>query len=388
MTTEDVEALLEFAKLEKSELKGHVQTLSFSQQLDNESLVLMEMDATVLSSLSQGDEVVIRGGEEDYAVLCTANRTYDIKEADISNSLLLVPGCVTGKDLAGACDTADIRPLQVCSMLHSYYELRRCKPRLKKLKELLEENYYSGKECEEDEDHHGNKYTFSDLLNSVQASQSEILEALRKLHACEIEGHWRLLEFDFLTKVLGHIISLSEENDWLSEGAPAEDYCGELEPLFPRSVLLHVLDCYGNKEDKGGKTVYVLNEDKVCRFFAELSLRHAEKFNFKEFLEVWKQSVPQGMKTSLYQLEGLALIDRCSRPEVIWFFPADNLPEDIGERLNFLFKTREKWTLDEITPYIRDLATEKVGVGALLMKYCRASMQNGIKVYNSKKPVT
>lgn len=55
-TTEDVEALLEFAKLEKSELKGHVQTLSFSQQLDNESLVLMEMDANVLSSLSQGDE--------------------------------------------------------------------------------------------------------------------------------------------------------------------------------------------------------------------------------------------------------------------------------------------------------------------------------------------
>lgn len=57
--------------------------------------------------------VVIRGGEEDYAVLCTADRTYDIKEADISNSLLLVPGCVTGRDMSGACDTSDIRPLQV-----------------------------------------------------------------------------------------------------------------------------------------------------------------------------------------------------------------------------------------------------------------------------------
>lgn len=42
-------------------------------------------------------------------------------------------------------------------MLHKYFELRPCKPRLKKLKELLEENYYSGKECEEDEDHHGTK---------------------------------------------------------------------------------------------------------------------------------------------------------------------------------------------------------------------------------------
>lgn len=53
-------------------------------------------------------------------------------------------------------------------------------------------------------------------------------------------GHWRLLEFDFLTKVLGHIISLSEENDWLSDGAPAEDYCVELEPLFPRYIYLYI----------------------------------------------------------------------------------------------------------------------------------------------------
>jgi sister chromatid cohesion protein DCC1 len=49
----------------------------------------------------------------------------------------------------------------------------------------------------------------------------------------------------------------------------------------------------------------------------------------------------------------MALIDKNSIPEVVWYFPVVDLPEDVGERFNTLFKTREKWSLAEITPYIR-----------------------------------
>ena len=37
--------------------------------------------------------------------------------------------------------------------------------------------------------------------------------------------------------------------------------------------------------------------------------------------------------------------------------------------------------------FCRDLATAKVGVGGMLLKYSRASTQNGIKMYSSKKMV-
>lgn len=57
-------------------------------------------------------------------------------------------------------------------------------------------------------------------------------------------------------------------------------------------------------------------------------------------------------------------------------------------RFNFLFKTREKWTLEEISPFIRDLTTEKTDIGALLTRHARSSLQNGIKMFNSRKPVT
>ena len=49
----------------------------------------------------------------------------------------------------------------------------------------------------------------------------------------------------------------------------------------------------------------------------------------------------------------MALMDRNSRPEVIWYFSEIDLPEDVNERIRILFQTREKWTVDEIRPYVQ-----------------------------------
>ena len=54
-------------------------------------------------------------------------------------------------------------------------------------------------------------------------------------------------------------------------------------------------------------------------------------------------------------------------------------------RFNYLFDRRKKWTLDEISPYVSDLTTDKLDVGALLTKYSRASMHNGVKVFSSRR---
>ena len=59
------------------------------------------------------------------------------------------------------------------------------------------------------------------------------------------------------------------------------------------------------------------------------------------------------LTTSLNQLEGLALIDESSSPHTISYYPVHNLPEDINDRFIALFTAKEKWTLHEITPYIR-----------------------------------
>jgi len=43
-----------------------------------------------------------------------------------------------------------------------------------------------------------------------------------------------------------------------------------------------------------GEPVYRLLEARVCRFLAEVLLRQAGKFNLKDFLSSWQQSVPEG----------------------------------------------------------------------------------------------
>ncbi|XP_033736716.1 sister chromatid cohesion protein DCC1-like [Pecten maximus] len=396
---EDIKLVMEYAKIDPAEVKPAIQSIYFSEELDNDAVKLLEVDDSVLTALETGDELVIRGEKTEGAVLCTAGKTYDIKEAEISNCMLLLPEMVLSQDLPDKGEQV-VNYRQVTSVLHNYFELRPCKPKVKKLKLLLERNMYNGKESEEDEEHMAQKYTFQDLLNLVQASEAEITVALKKLQACNLEGYWRVLHFDFLTQVLNHIIQLSEENDWLKNGLPLEDCCQTLEELFPRPVIEHVINCYADKissttntEDEDSRmeidtAFYTLNEDKICKFFAELCLRNSGKFNLQEFLSVWEQSVPSGMKTYLHQVEGMALIDRSSKPEVIWYFPVENLPEDVAERFDALFRTREKWTLDEISPFVCDLTTVKVDVGGLLLKYARSSLQNGIKVFNSRKIVS
>ena len=49
-------------------------------------------------------------------------------------------------------------------MVNQFYECRPCKPKLQKLKTLLEENPFSGVAYEEDEDHQGKKVKMSFML--------------------------------------------------------------------------------------------------------------------------------------------------------------------------------------------------------------------------------
>ncbi|KAL4236383.1 Sister chromatid cohesion protein DCC1 [Mactra antiquata] len=397
----EIEAVLNFAKLSRDEIKPSTQCVYFANHLDNDGIKLLELDKTVLNALESGERVVIRGDKEDNAVLCTDDNTYDIKQGEISNAMLLLPEMTLGKDLDSNSET-NIERREVNTVIHTFYELRPCKPRLALLRTLLGENQYSGEISEQDEDHQGKKYTFNELLDLVQGSESQILVALKKMEALIINGYWRVLDFDYLVQIMTHIIQLSDENDWLHTGVPIEECLNVLQELFPRSVIEHVLKNYsdkidpsssGNDDDNDDKMMididfYKLNEDKICRFYAEQILKHAKKFNLKQFMSTWEKSVPEGMKTNLFQLEGLALVEKDCSPEVISYLTVESLPEDISDRFNELFRIKEKWRLDEITPYIRDLQTDKMDVTAMLTKFARASTSNGVKLYNSKRPIT
>ncbi|XP_072855383.2 sister chromatid cohesion protein DCC1 isoform X1 [Pogona vitticeps] len=338
--------------------------------------------------LDRDCRLVIRGDREEHAVLCSKDKTYDMKIADTSNTLLFLPGCATPEEFSPDKPTSNILHTQIAGISKNFWELRRCRPKLKKLKKLLMENPYKGPDSEKESTSANSKYTTEDLLDQVQASEEEIMHQLKALKACQIEGCWRMLDFDYEMKLLNHITQLIYSESWSFNNVPLRVCLQELGCLEPAEMIEHILMHYGRKHTDEGENYFEMNEEKICRAIAQMLLQNAVKFSLSEFQEVWQQSVPEGMTTRPDLLKGLALVDQSSRPETISLLNVEDLPEDCQERFNSLFSIRQKWTEADITPYIQDLCSEKQTVGALLTKYARSSMQNGVKVYNSRRPIS
>ncbi|XP_024064358.2 sister chromatid cohesion protein DCC1 isoform X1 [Terrapene carolina triunguis] len=385
---EEVEATLHIAKLNPAELLPPVHCLSFSPRASAGECCLLQLEPGLCAALEAGHSLVIRGEKDEQAVLCSKDKTYDMKIADTSNMLLFIPGCKTPEQLLADQASCNIIHAQIAGFSNNYWELRKCRPKLKKLKKLLMENPYEGPDSEREKALSDSKYTMEDLLDRIQASEEEILHQLQVINACKIEGYWRVLEFDYEMKLLNHVTQLIDSESWSFSKVPLSICLQELGPLEPEEMIQHILLSYGMKYTDEDEVYFEMNADKICTATAQMLLQNAVKFNLAEFQEVWQQSVPEGLTTRLDQLKGLALLDRYSRPETIFLLKVEELPEDNQERFNRLFTIREKWTEADIAPYIQDLCAEKQTVAALLTKYARSSMQNGVKVYNSRRPIS
>ncbi|XP_039221018.1 sister chromatid cohesion protein DCC1 [Crotalus tigris] len=385
---EEVDATLQVAKLNPTELLPTVQCLSFSPQVDAGDYCLLQLEPELCHELEAGRSLVIRGEKHERAVMCSKDKTYDMKIADTSNMLLFIPSGETPEQLRAGKATTNILHPEIAGFSNNFWELRRCRPKLKKLKKLLLEYPYEGPDSEKERIDTNSKYTTEDFLDLVQASEEEIMDQLKVLKTCKVQGYWRILDFDYEMKLLNHVTQLIYSESWSFNKVPLSICVQELGPLEPKEMIEHILESYGKKYMDEGETYFAMNEEKVCRAIAQMLLQNAVKFNLLEFQEVWQQSVPEGMTTRLDQLKGLALVDRSSKPEIIFLLNVEDLPEDDNERFKSLFSIREKWTEADIVPYIEDLCSEKQTAGTLLTKYARSSMQNGLKVYNSRRPVS
>ncbi|XP_038934716.1 sister chromatid cohesion protein DCC1 isoform X4 [Rattus norvegicus] len=190
-TREEVDATLQVAKLNAAELLPTVHCLSFGSGTSGAAtgdFCLLELEPALCQQLEAGDSFVIRGDKDEQAVLCSKDKTYDLKIADTSNMLLFIPGCKTPDQLKGEETQSNIVHTEIFGFSNNYWELRRCRPKLKKLKKLLMENTYEGPDSQKEEDPSRSKYTTEDLLNQIQASEEEIMAQLQVLNACEIGG--------------------------------------------------------------------------------------------------------------------------------------------------------------------------------------------------------
>ena len=145
-------------------------------------------------------QITLRGSSEDGAVLCTRNATFSVKEAETSNSLLLVPSLVLPTSLEKTGQRALVAST-VEGVFYKYLEVLPAQPTTKRLHTVLREKSYKGGNSDQE---HG--WALSELLDTVQASEEELLEGQFDLEVC-----WLHLPFQ--------VLRAARQSEWMVSGS-------------------------------------------------------------------------------------------------------------------------------------------------------------------------
>lgn len=309
--------------------------------------------------------MVLRGQQDEDAVLCTQSKTYSIKFVGTSNSVFLVPPYHSESYQCSKESDDDIHDQKavasVIKLIPGNMELTEVAPRLDKLKVLLSENPYrcdDELEVENIEDNHVSGtglYSWNDLVDNIQASDDEIMSGLQALSAIEINGHWRLVDESYVNTILRMLLHNSVLNDWSLNSLNEDEVLSMLESDgFPRMLAQHCLNVFSRKVNNNGQgsCVLKLDEKKVCIQFAREILREGKK-KLEIFMDEWRQKLPDSMQPSLDFVEGEILTEKVGVETWVRAFSVSSLPSTPAERFSILFKERQKWEWKDLQPYIR-----------------------------------
>ncbi|XP_014476586.1 PREDICTED: sister chromatid cohesion protein DCC1 [Dinoponera quadriceps] len=389
-TKEDVSLVLDLATIKKSELNPLTQCLYLNMQdhkIDN--LMLLEVDKHILEAFDERDTVSFRGNKGDEAMLCTKNRSYEIKEAEISNSWLLVPNLklneatCTEEITDRTIDRKNIRKI-----FSSYYEVKETRPNLANLSTLLTPSSFNGLEYESVIDPE-TLYSWERLRSEIQASDYELKQALEDFLVADIDGYLRLISFDVEGRSINLMFDYFAEQSWELDEIDKENTYECLKELIHEPVFNAIFERYtelSTETKADGSPLYKYDEKKCCAMIAKILLAASPVTEYREFMEIWKDGTPEKMQPKEEYLRGLALITYNAiktQKEVVSCLETD-LPNNIHDRFKELFQIKAKWTPEEITPYITRFTRGTMNANALLTKYARYSTRNGIKYYGSK----
>ncbi|GLT92862.1 hypothetical protein SLE2022_106740 [Rubroshorea leprosula] len=347
----------------------------------HDDLILFELDEKLVPDVLH-QRVTLRGQPDEEAVLCTKSKTYAIKFVGTSNSVFLIPPSdnPVSCDKSLGCHEGNYKEEVVATVLKvapGTMELVEVAPKLDKLKSILLESPYCSDEVEGMGDLEVMEttsrrlYTWDDLVDRVQASDDELRAGLKAISAVEIDGCWRIVDEKYMDFILWMLLNNSVANGWSLNELIEEEVVNVLvSDGIPARLADHCLQVYGNKVVGAGRSLWRLDERRVCIQFARQILREGKR-KIEIFMEEWMKKIPLGMQASFDMLEGEVLTEKLGVETWVHAFSVSSLPSNPAERFSMLFKERLKWEWKDLQPYIRDLKVPGLTSEGLLLKYTR-----------------
>jgi sister chromatid cohesion protein DCC1 len=324
----------------------------------NASWILMELPEPVLFALRNHQEVLIKGQSQDDAILCTESESYLIRSHETSNSLLVLDG------------------LSVCKLAHEVLITEKILAPVDQIRTLLSQSPFTWTETSPSP-----VYTLADLQGLVQASRQEIYAELVNMHAFEWKGYWRVMEDQIRIETIKYVLhQMMKQHIGV---ASVTDLLREIQDL-ERAPLQACLASAGTvTEDLW--TPDPLQLYRMCAIDLLLSKRLYFEEEFKTaFANLSDMLIPAKLVRSDIPLDsilaGIAIKKTDKGRSIYKYFPAEGLVKDFAGRLEQLFAAKEKWSQEELRPYVADIGE----LQQLLLKFTRRLVEDGVPYYTRK----
>ena len=360
--------------------------------------------------------VNIKGGRNDEAVLCTADKTFVLRLAESSNVMLLAPNTAQKRkhrsdegNEAEADATREDEALEVKATVSAHFEIIRCAPKTGVLSALLSERPYLGAGDSEsatlgpgdpDGSTPAQRLTLKDLEVAVQASGAELRAALRDARALAVDGCWCVLDTQLEQDIMEAVLSLCVEHDWPLDAVPVRncvELCCQQFPGFDELSVRHCLRAHSKQalqtEQASAWEAWVgaasldqlaLDPSAISRFRVRMLLSMCDVWPRDKFFEAWADALPDSIEPDEGLLAGLAVFlpptDRhpaeSDSTPMLQAMPLSSLSLVPKERFAQLFKVKRNWMLDELVPYIQDLVDPSIAPTKLVLQFSRSVTAN------------
>lgn len=212
--------------------------------------------------------LTIRGREDDDAVLCTVNRTYNIRAVVVSNSFYVLTPPSPGES-GDAVVRGNVKQI---------LELNPSTARLHKLRGLLRDCEYDGDvdrvwlisvslklELNKNQDYVPGLLT--DVKHELQASDAEFEAGLKERHILVLKNELRPMTMDYLNTVLELLLNALVSASASLDSASASDIAETLQcdHEIPQDVVLQVMSWFGNLTGLRNEQVWSVNVSSIVK---------------------------------------------------------------------------------------------------------------------------
>lgn len=385
-------------------------TLRYSDTLRHD-FRLLQIEPEMIEELENG-HVAFKGlpndpGHHAEVVLCTSKSTYEVREVETTNLVMLIdePEGGRGADSQTTPPAGSAPVVSVTALVKAHLELKLMNPKLDMLDKALKEDHVIVDIVSADGDDRGSHQlpkgeTWDVLRDRVQASDDEIAVALGDVDAVRVDGGWMGVSPESFSSFVKLVLLTLTERGWQLDRVPCREMalaleehgvCGQV-----TLQLLRKLHADGSKnvttvEDEDRRDwremptppgPYALNLPALCKHVAVGLLIERDVWDdAEEFLASWKALLPESVVPTMDMLQGecieletevLGEMGTKTTRRSIRRLSVGDLPRDVS-RFEHLFNVKSAWELDEILPYIRGLAAPGQNTEELLLKHARPS---------------